>query len=494
MNAVLVIAFSADIVEPLWVTSRTNLHLRSPAAQCAVGDQFESGKVVADLLMILLGVVLTLGTAVFVAAEFSFVALDQASVERKAKDGQRGAARVQRALKQLSTQLSGAQVGITLTTILLGYTTQASLSVLFSNWIENAGLRTALSTTLGVALALIVVNAFSMLFGELVPKNMALADPFHTATLTAPFQMAFTWLFTPLIKVLNGTANWILRLLGIEPKEEISSARSASELAALVRHSADEGTLAEETADLFTRSILMGELTAVDVMTDRGRVRSLPADATAADLIVLAQETGHSRFPILDQSGDSFTAIASLRKAVAIPFHRRPEVLATSKSLSVEPVFVPETVGLAPLLVDLRGGVQMAIVVDEYGSTAGIVTLEDVVEELVGEVSDEHDRRRLGIKPAPGGGYMVPGTLRPDELMAQTGIILDGDGPYETIAGLVMDELGSIPEVGDRVDTENARITVVAMKGRRITRLEIEARTDESADPSEPGKKQGEGE
>ncbi len=432
--------------------------------------------------MILLGVMLTLGTAVFVAAEFSFVALDQASVERKAQEGDRGAARVLKALKQLSTQLSGAQVGITLTTILLGYTTQVALASIFERWIANTGLRVALSTTLGVVLAMIVVNAFSMLFGELIPKNMALSDPLRTAKLTAPPQMGFTWLFKPIIAVLNGTANWILRLFGIEPKEEISSARSASELAALVRHSAEEGTLAEETADLFTRSILMGELTAVDVMTDRGRVRSLPHDATAADLIELARETGHSRFPILDQNGDSISAIASLRKAVAIPFDRRGEVPASSRSLSVEPVLVPETVGLAPLLVDLRDGVQMAVVVDEYGSTAGIVTLEDVVEELVGEVSDEHDRRRMGIKPAPGGGYMVPGTLRPDELKAQTGIVVDDDGPYETLAGLVMDELGSIPEVGDQVETENATIRVVAMQGRRVTRLEVEAREPNGAE------------
>ncbi|WRS30197.1 hemolysin family protein [Actinomycetaceae bacterium MB13-C1-2] len=434
-----------------------------------------------DILMILLGIVLTFGTAIFVAAEFSFVALDQASVERKAQEGQRGAAGVLKALKHLSTQLSGAQVGITLTTILLGYTTQVALSELFADLMTSAGVRTALSTTIGVVVALIVVNAFSMLFGELVPKNMALSDPMATAKLTAPFQMGFTWLFRPIIAVLNGTANWILRLFGIEPKEEISSARSASELAFLVRHSAEEGTLAEETADLFTRSILMGELTAVDVMTDRGRVRALPSDATAADLVDLARETGHSRFPILDHSGEAVAAIASLRKAVAIPYDRRGEVPATSSSLSVEPVFVPETVGLAPLLVDLRGGLQMAVVVDEYGSTAGIVTLEDVVEELVGEVSDEHDRRRMGIKSTPGGGYMVPGTLRPDELRAQTGVYVGDDGPYETLAGFVMDELGSIPEVGDEVVTDEARIDVVAMRGRRITRLHVEALSEDDS-------------
>ncbi len=426
-----------------------------------------------NVLMILLGVILTLGTAVFVAAEFSFVALDQASVERKAEQGERGAARVLRALKHLSTQLSGAQVGITLTTILLGYTTQAALATMFQDLFTSQGLSLALSIGFGAAIALVLVNVFSMLFGELVPKNMALADPMKTAALTSGVQMAFTWVFAPVIKVLNGTANWILRRFGIEPREELSSARSASELAFLVRHSADQGVLADETADLFTRSILMGELTAADVMTDRGAVAYLPEDATAADLIDLAEESGYSRFPVLDQDGEGVIAIASLRKAVAIPPEKRDLVPAASRSLSVEPSYVPEAVGLAPLLVELRSGVQMAVVVDEYGATAGIVTLEDVVEELVGEVSDEHDRRRVGIKQAPGGGYLVPGTLRPDELAAKTGIEVDDDGPFETLAGFVMDRLGAIPQVGDTVQERGVVIEVVAMKGRRVTRLRV---------------------
>ncbi len=427
----------------------------------------------SDILLLVLGIFLVFGNAVFVAAEFSLVALDQASVETRAAAGDKGAARVLSALRHLSTQLSGAQVGITLTNILLGYTTQvaltAMLTVMFTNW----GVATSLAITLGALLSAVVVNAASILFGELVPKNLALSDPIHTAKLTAPLQIGFTWLFSPIIKVLNGTANTVLHAMGIEPKEEISSARSASELAALVRHSAEEGTLAVETADLFTRSIFMNELTAVDVMTDRGRMRALESDATAVDLIHEARDTGHSRFPVLDSAGEDIILIASLRKAVAIPYSRRASVVVSSKSMGVEPIRVPETVGLAPLLMELRHGLQMAVVVDEYGSTAGIVTLEDVVEELVGEVSDEHDRRRLGIKTSPSGGYMVPGTLRPDELLSQTGILVDDGGPYETMGGLVMDLLGRIPRVGDEVQTKGATLEVVAMRGRRVTRLHV---------------------
>lgn len=436
----------------------------------------------SDVLFLLLGVPLILGNAVFVAAEFSLVALDPASVERKMEEGDRGLSRVVRALKSLSTQLSGAQVGITLTTILLGYTTQVALVHLLTDGLASWGVTLAVAAAVGAIIAIIIINGLSMLFGELVPKNMALAEPLRTARLTAPLQMAFTWLFTPVIVVLNGTANAILRKFGVEPVEELSSARSASELAALVQHSADEGLLNEETATLFTRSVSLEKLTAIDVMTDRGRVRALPSDATAADVIEVARETGHSRFPVFDKEGEDYVGIALLRRAIAVPHDRRADVVVTSRSLTVPAREVPETVGLVPLLVELREGVQMAVVVDEYGSSSGIVTLEDAVEEIVGEVSDEHDRRRMGIKTSPRGGYLVPGTLRPDELFSQTGIKVDDDGPYETLAGFIMNELGEIPEVGDEVVTGEVLLEVVAMHGRRITRIHVE---ETSEDPPE---------
>lgn len=427
-----------------------------------------------DVLLILLGVVLTFGTAVFVAAEFSLVALDQASVERRIQDGDNRLGLVMKALKSLSTQLSGAQVGITLTTILLGYTTQVAITDLFGRLFDSWGMALAASLAVATIIAALLVNGFSMLFGELVPKNMALAEPLTTARLSAPLQMGFTWLFKPVIAVLNGTANRILHLMGIEPKEEISSARSASELAALVRHSAEEGTLDAVTAELFTKSIAMEDLTAQDVMTDRGRMISLPEGATAADLIEMARTSGHSRFPVIGESSDDVLGIASLRRAVGVPFERRSEVPVTASSLSSEPSRVPETMRLAPLLVQLRDeGSQLAVVVDEYGGTAGIVTLEDVVEEIVGEVSDEHDRRRLRIKQLPEGWIHVPGTLRPDELLGQTGLELPDEGPYETIAGLVMERLGRIPVTGDVVDVNGIRLEVLSMEGRRVAQVRV---------------------
>ncbi|MDU0349690.1 hemolysin family protein [Actinomyces sp. MRS3W] len=431
-----------------------------------------------EWLMIAVGVVLTAGTALFVAGEFSLVALDPSTVETRAVAGDRGAARVRRALGRLSTLLSGAQVGITLTTILLGYTMQAALATLLTN-LMSTWLAQSVAAGVAAAAALIIVNAFSMVVGELIPKNATLSDPLLAARTVAPFLMGFSTALKPVIAVLNGTANRVLRRMGIEPAEEISGTRSASELAALVRHSAEEGVLDLSTAALLTRSIGVGELTAVDVMTDRGRLHTLTEQDTADRVVALARATGHSRFPVIGDDSDDVLGIVHLRRAIAVPYERRAEVPVTSSSLMTSARRVPETMPLASLLVELRDtGSQMALVVDEYGGTAGVVTLEDAVEEIVGDVADEHDRRRSGAHADSAGDWLVPGWLRPDELAARAGVRVPDDGPYETLAGLVMTELGRIPDIGDEVATPQAVLRVEAMEGRRITRLRVHPLTD----------------
>ena len=299
-----------------------------------------------------------------------------------------------------------------------------------------------------------------MVFGELVPKNLALAHPLKTAGRIVPFNSLFTVVFKPVITLLNASANGILRLMGVEPQEELSSARSASELAAMVRHSAQEGTLDTSTASLFTNSIRISELNAADVMTDRGLLHTIPEDAVASDVVRAAHETGHSRFPVIGEDRDDIIGFVSLRRAVAVPFEKRDEV--------------PETLDLGTLLVQLREeGLQMAVVVDEYGGVSGIVTLEDVVEEIVGDVADEHDQRRLGIRQRPDGSLLVPGRLRIDELAQRTKLYLPDDGPYDTLAGLIMTELGTIPQVGDRCEVAGASLEVIQMTGRRVMQVSI---------------------
>jgi CBS domain containing-hemolysin-like protein len=433
--------------------------------------------------MLGLGVVLTAGTAVFVASEFSLVTLDPAVLGADDEEGDspgpgRGRApdrrdrSVRAGLKHLSTELSSAQVGITVTTILLGYTAQPALLSLFSGAFANTRLAGGVAAVLAVVLALVVVNAFSMLFGELIPKNFALSTPHATARVAVPVQRVFTLLFRPLITVLNGSANALLRRVGVEPREELSGARSASELASLVRRSAEEGTLEQSVATLLANSLELDELAARDVMTDRLRMAVVERDATAADVMALARRTGHSRFPVIGDDRDDVIGLVHLRRAVGVPHDRRHEVPAAA--LMVDAPRVPETVRLGPLLVELRGlGLQMAVVVDEYGGTSGIVTLEDVVEELVGDVADEHDPRRAGAVRGADGSWVVPGVLRPDELAERTGVVVPEGAAYETLGGLVMSVLGRLPAAGDEIDVGGVHLRVEAMDSRRVERVRI---------------------
>lgn len=427
-----------------------------------------------DYLLLLFGVVLTAGTAVFVAAEFSLVALDPGTIERKARDGDQRAASALKGLKKLSLELSSAQVGITITTILLGYTSQQALANLLKGPLESAGAAEAAATGIAVVISLIVINLFSMLFGELVPKNFALSDPLTTAGFVTPIQGAFTKLLRPLIVGLNSSANWIIRKFGIEPAEELSGARSTTELVALVRRSAKMGTLDISTARLLTRSIGIGRLTAVDVMTDRGRVKWVDQHATAADVITLARATGFSRFPVVGDDLDDVRGFVNLRSAISIPYEKRADVPVTSASLLSQIERVPETVALAPLIVQLRDSGQLALVLDEYGGTSGIVTLEDCVEEVVGEVADEHDPRRLRARFSVD-GWVIPGDMRPDELARESGLRVPDDGPFETLAGYIMTELGRLPEVGDEVRGDDVILTVEALDGRRVASIRARA-------------------
>ncbi|WP_448059616.1 hemolysin family protein [Cellulomonas hominis] len=426
-----------------------------------------------EWLLVVLGVVLTAGTAVFVASEFSLVTLDPGLVEKETPAGDRRGQTVLRALRRLSTELSGAQVGITVTTVLLGYTTQPAVVRLLRLPLQDSPLGPAVGGAVAGLVTVVVVNGFSMLFGELVPKNFAITRPLSTARAVAPVQHGFTTALRPLIALFNNSANALLRRVGVEPREELSGGRSPQELAALVRRSAEVGTLDESTATLLTNSIEFEELTAVDVMTDRQRIVVLERDDTALDVIRLARETGHSRFPVIEDSRDDIVGLVHLRRAIAVPYERRGEVPAAA--LMIDAPRVPETVRLGPLLVELRDhGMQMAVVVDEYGGTSGVVTLEDVVEELVGDVADEHDRRRTSASRRADGSWVLPGLLRPDELTELTGLAVPEDGPYETLGGLVMAELGRVPVAGDEVVAGGVRLRVETMQRRRVLRVVVE--------------------
>ncbi|KUJ69686.1 hypothetical protein ACZ90_09585 [Streptomyces albus subsp. albus] len=429
-----------------------------------------------SLLLLAAALLLILANGFFVAAEFGLVTVERADAERAAADGDRRAGTVVRALRELSFQLSGTQLGITITSLVVGMLAEPALGKLLTAPLAATGLPAGAVPGVAVVVGMLAASAVQMVVGELVPKNWAVSRPMQVARFVAGPQHAFSRFFRPLIALLNTVANRLVRTLGVEPTEELASARTPGELVSLARHSAQAGAIEQDTADLFVRTLSLGELTAQHVMTPRVRVSALQSTATAADVLNLTRATGLSRFPVYHERLDEVIGMVHLKDALAVPAHER--MRTPVGRVAKPPLLVPETLPVQPLLERLRSEQPIAVVVDEYGGTAGVVTLEDIVEELVGEVRDEHDDESadspdLTPLPAEDGrpAWEADGSCRVDTLR---GIGLDApDGPYETVAGLVADLLARIPAPGDTAELPGWKLAVRQVGHHRAERVRI---------------------
>ena len=438
---------------------------------------------VVPVLLSLLGfVLLTLGTAVFVAAEFSLTALERSTVDANARTGGSRDKMVQRAHHTLSFQLSGAQVGISITTLITGYLSEPVIAKLLNPVMAAIGLPDRAVEPVALIIALFIATSVSMVFGELVAQYLAIAVPLQTARVVAGPQVLFSALMTPLIRLTNGAANAVLRRFGIEPADELSSARSPQELVSLVRTSAKQGALDKPTAALVDRSLQFGGRSAEEFMTPRSKIESLAADDTVGDLLAMVRDTGHSRFPVTRGDLDETIGVVHLKQVFEVPHADRVRT-RLDKIAKAVPV-VPSTLDGDSLMEQIRStDLQTALIADEYGGIAGMVTMEDLIEEIVGDIRDEHDAATPEVMKIVG-GHRVSGLLRVDEVADEIGFRAP-DGDYETIGGLVMHALGHIPAAGDAVeltafDTDAPpdeqprwRATVARMDGRRIDLLDL---------------------
>lgn len=425
-----------------------------------------------EWLLLIVGLLLIGGTAFFVCVEFSLVALDVPSVQRAVNNGDQKAEALLHCLRTLSTQLSAVQLGITLTTLLTGYVIEPSIGALLEAPLRSLGVGAA-SAPISLVVAMVLATLLSMVLGELIPKNLAIADPYRLGRVLARPQLIFTAVFKPVVLVLNGFANRVLHLFGMEAKEEISGARTPEELTSLLKRSAQLGTVDEGTARFLARTLHFSDRTAADVMTPRIRMETVHADAGLSTLIETARRTGYSRFPVIGDSPDEVLGVAHVKKAVSVPRDRRADLVVAN--VMTEIAQVPETVHLDDLIGDLReANLQLAVVLDEYGGTAGLVALEDLIEEIVGPVTDEHDRRQAGVLQTADGRWYLPGLLRPDEADEQVpGLTVPDASDYETVGGYVMALLGRVPTTGDEVRAGGGSLRVSHMDGRRIDRLEF---------------------
>lgn len=408
--------------------------------------------------------------AFYVFAEFALVAVDRTKVERHAEEGDRRAGSVLRALRTLSFQLSGVQLGITITSLVVGFLAESVIARPLEGVLANLPFMPEGSLLpISVALALALATAVQMVVGELVPKSFAIAKPLPTARAVATPLRASNTLLRPLILFLNSAANLTVRLLRIEPSEELVGMRSLDEIELLIRMSAQEGALRREEASLLTRSITFGDKTAFDALVPRTAVVALSENATATHLTSTALESGHSRFPTYRTSIDEITGVVHVKDSYRIPPEARAET--TISELNQQPLIVPDSRRLADVLLDMqRERKHMAVVVDEFGATAGILTVEDLLEEIVGEIEDEHDQAR-GKEPTtavPEGIYVVSGIVHPDEVFEQTGFEMPESRAYDTLAGFLLTLFDRIPDAGDHTSYAGWEFKIMEMDRRRI--------------------------
>jgi CBS domain containing-hemolysin-like protein len=433
-----------------------------------------------EAALLLLVALLIAANGVFVAAEFSFVTVDRPTVDRAADSGDRRAGRLRDGLRALSTHMSGAQFGITITSLVVGFIAEPAVASLLTGPLAALGLSEQAALPVALILALMLTTGFQAVFGELVPKNWAISQPLRVGRAVAGLQIGFTTISGPLLSFLHGSANKVLRLLGIEPKEELISARSPQELASLVSRSRKFGVLDDATANLVTRSILFGDRTVADVMTPRPRVHFLNSADSVNDVIALVRRTGHARFPVVENGPDDVVGIVHFKQVLAVPPDER-DTCRVGEIARPAP-FVPETLDLDAVLEVLRESpIQLAVVIDEYGGNSGLVTLEDLVEEIVGEILDEQDQPDPDYARDQDGAWLLSGLLRPDEVSEVVGVNLPEGEQTETLGGLIIESLGRLPREGDSIvvtcttrddDDETSQVelalTVSELDGRRI--------------------------
>ncbi len=414
---------------------------------------------------------LVFANAFFVASEFGLVAVDRSRVDEESANGSANARRVQTLLESLSFYLSGSQLGITASSLILGFIAKSTIATQIDRLLgENVGDGTV--TGLSVALAVASATVFQMVVGELVPKTIAIDRPYEVSTRLSRATRIWGIVAKPVIIAFDAAANAVVRAMGIEPTDELDQVRSLDEIGRLIVSSGEDGVLDLEDVTLLTRSIRLGEKTAAEALVPRMEVVALDRDATGKDLVDIATGSGLSRFPVYGADSDDVIGVVHIKALYAVAHEHRAETLVTD--LMTEPVFIPESLDLDHLLHAVRESRNhLAIVVDEHGGTEGIITLEDILEEIVGEIDDEYDGpSQVMTKIEERGTFIVAGSLHHDELEDACGFELP-EGEYETLAGFVLDQLGVIPAPGARFTHDGWKIEVVAMERRRVASVRL---------------------
>ncbi|MEV5888215.1 hemolysin family protein [Nonomuraea fuscirosea] len=389
---------------------------------------------------------LTAATGYFVAQEFAFVAADRSLLREQAAAGDAAAEKALQVTSRLSFMLSGAQLGITVTALLVGFLAEPAIAVIVRPWLTDAGLPDAMITGVSVASGVFVATVVQMVFGELAPKNLGIARPEPVAKFLASSTLVYLAVVGPVVKLFDSAATGLLKRVGIEPVEEVEHGATPEELSRIIAESTQAGELPPRLSDLLERALEFGDRTAEEIMVPRPRVVALRTSQPISDLLDVMRTCGHSRYPVLGEDGD-VAGVTGVRELLASGLETGDIARITRPAL-----MVPDSVPLPAVLDRMRAAKDdIVLVIDEYGGLAGVITVEDLAEELVGELVDENDPEPAGAVEQPGGVWEVPGTLRLDEVERATGVSLPESDDYDTLAGLVLARLGRMPNPGDTV-------------------------------------------
>lgn len=433
-------------------------------------------------LLQLLAVILLVGAnGFFVAAEFSLVSVRRTRIAELVASGNASAEAVQKAISNPDRVIAATQLGITLASLGLGWIGEPALS----HWLYPlvrlfpGEIQSEVSHSIAAGFSFAIITFLHVVVGELAPKSIALQDPERTSLVVARPTLWTEWIFKPIISILNGTGNALLKLVGVKPASGHELVHSVNELKMLVTASAESGVVEEDESEMLHAIFDFGQLLVRQVMIPRTEIVAVEADMPLDDITRLVTENSYTKLPVYESDMDQILGILHVKDLLRM-ITQEAEQSGTARSLVRETIYVPETLSVNQLLHQFRDNRQhIAIVMDEYGGTAGLVTLEDLLEEIVGEVRDPFEDETEEIQTMPDGTILVNGLMLIEDVNHHLGLNLI-DPHYDTIAGYVMGKLGRIPKTGDVIESGGVRIKVEVMDGMRVERLHLSRLKDQA--------------
>jgi len=420
-------------------------------------------------LLLFAALLLVALNGLFVAAEFAFVKIRTSKVEEMVQEGKSSAGIVKEAIENLDSYLAVCQLGITIASLGLGALGEPAIATLIEPLLEPLGVSEGTLHAVAFVVGFGIITFLHVVFGELAAKSFAIAKPEGTSRLVAPFMKFFYYAFRPGVWVFNGTANAFVRMFGVPPASEGEEAHSEEELRLIIGQSTDQGVLKEDEEGMLRAVIQLEETRAREIMVPRPNVESLPAEMRLEELFSVVAEGNHTRYPIFeDDSGERIVGMIHAKDVLRAAKEAGDlEAAVTSRDLMRDVLTIPENRSVDKILKDLRAQrLQMAVVIDEWGSFEGLLTIEDIVEEIVGEIRDEFDEEALVFREHDG-GYSIDGRVPIRDVNEALGSEFES-ADFDTVGGLVLGHLGRAPEVGDEVTVDGRVLRVDEVDGTRI--------------------------